>query len=215
MTDALAAAAEEDQPDWARPMLAHQLEVLGRLADVGLEIALAIERQVKADDAPPERAHIDYSRVARAVRLTLMLQADLIRKLKDYDRGLAFRLATDRKPRVLDRKACIERIVERIATEQADTPESAERLMRETTERLDHDDLYGDVLARPISDLIAAICADLGLKPDWPKLAEQAWAQAEIESGDVGWPLARFKALPPLRGKGSIPPRPSPRSSLI
>ena len=46
------------------------------------------------------------------------------------------------------------------------------------------------MLSRPISELIALICQDLGLAPDWPQLAEEAWAKAEIASGAAGAPLA-------------------------
>ncbi|MEI9889795.1 MAG: hypothetical protein WDN45_03400 [Caulobacteraceae bacterium] len=44
----------------------------------------------------------------------------------------------------------------------------------------------------PVSDLVAAICHDLGLTPNWAHLAAEAWAQDEIDSGPVGEALADY-----------------------
>ena len=59
----------------------------------------------------------------------------------------------------------------------------------EARERLDNDDIYGLVATRPLGELVAMICDDLGLQPDWNHLAAEAWAQAEIESGAQGSPF--------------------------
>jgi len=60
-------------------MLERQMEVLGRLAEVGLQVALAVERQAQADPdgAALQAIALAYSRVSRAVRLTLALQGRL------------------------------------------------------------------------------------------------------------------------------------------
>ena len=50
-----------------------------------------------------------------------------------------------------------------------------------------------------MSEIVARICKDLGLEPDWNKLAEELWAKAEIATGDPGWPLAgRARAPEPV-----------------
>jgi hypothetical protein len=67
----------------------------------------------------------------------------------------------------------------------------------EASERLDRDDVYGDLLARPVSELVALICRDLGLDPDWPVLADEAWAREEMADGAPGWPLAGLGNPPP------------------
>ncbi|MDE2292759.1 MAG: hypothetical protein KGL53_11815, partial [Elusimicrobia bacterium] len=59
----------------------------------------------------------------------------------------------------------------------------------EVRERLDNDDIYGLVAARPVGELVAMICQDLGLEPNWEHLAAEAWAQAEIESRAKGSPF--------------------------
>jgi hypothetical protein len=186
-----------------RPATLRQLELLGELAELGLEIARAIERQatgraeanlVKGDFA------LAYARVSRSVRQTILLQTRLIDSMKAEDDAaakaqpeadqLAARLTPEHQ-----RKSSVERIVERvIEAEHPDDEEELETLMTEACERLDDEDLYGDLMDHPISELVARICHDLGLNPDWPALAAELWAVREMESGEVGAPLA---ALPP------------------
>src|SRR4051794_27850697 len=86
----------------ARSLIERQLAVLGRLAEVGLNIALAVERQVMAletgaaeEGSPragsPEAVQVvqglalAYGRVSRAVRLTLALQSRLMKDLQEID----------------------------------------------------------------------------------------------------------------------------------
>jgi hypothetical protein len=90
--------------------------------------------------------------------------------------------------------ARIHRIVRRVAWAQGKAIEEVERLARDAVDRLDQDELYGDLLSRPVSEIIAHICRDLRLEPDWPQLAEEAWAQDEIASGAAGAPLAALMA---------------------
>jgi hypothetical protein len=192
------------EADWARPLFERQIEGLGRLAEAGLEVALAIEQLAKAvtaetgvttaDVAPALAA---FARVARAVRLTFMLQSKLIKQLQDWDSHRAYLASSaawqaerERGKQADQRKAQVERIVERVAKGDRDDADEVERLVDETRERLDQDDIYGDVLSRPVSELVAMICRDLGLGPDWTRLAKEAWARDEMACGEAGWPLA-------------------------
>jgi hypothetical protein len=50
--------------------------------------------------------------------------------------------------------------------------------------------------SRLIGELVASICRDLGLSPDWPRLAEEAWAKKGIESGVAGSPFGAWMAEP-------------------
>jgi hypothetical protein len=179
----------------ARPLFERQIAMSGQLAEAGLEVALILKDQVKAAHADGSAevvvsAGATFARVARAVRMTILLQSKLIRQLQDWDRNTAFITSCDlaekdseREALTDQRKARIEQIVERGAWD-------VERLVVETAERLDQDDIYGDLLDRPISELVAMICKDLGLDPDWPQLAQEAWAREEVGSGVAGWPLA-------------------------
>ena len=199
--------ANAGAPDLARTLLERQLWVLGQLAEGGLEIARAIEHRATSDDSEDavlDAAPIAYARVARAVRMTLMLQYKLIADLQALEAKAAHEAAhanclrgTQRVGLKFDQKERIGRIISRIAEADGADEDEVERLAEEAAERLDQDDLYGDILTRPVSALIAQICDDLGLEPDWPQLAEEAWAKAEIENGAAGGPLAEFLAKRP------------------
>ncbi|CAN7170307.1 hypothetical protein LJR225_000334 [Phenylobacterium sp. LjRoot225] len=193
-----------------RVLIGRQLEVLGRLAEAGLNIALAVERQVMAvEQASPEAGSpeagsgeavqrmqalaLAYGRVSRAVRLTIALQSQLVKDLQDLDATAARRAAgqqadAGRERRILQsaRKEQVERIVERLIRTEAGDGAEADRLAEEAWERLDHDDIYGDLLARPVREIIALVCQDLGLAPDWSRWAQEAWAQGEIGAGAAG-----------------------------
>ncbi len=212
--------------DWARPLIERQLALLGRLAEAGLEIALAVERQAtgqQAQDEAPVAADVSlaYARVSRAVRLTVALQSKRIEALQALESGavsardeaqdIARRLTPE-----YGRKARVERIVERVIKteyEKADAEEIEEtldRMLIEAGERLDDEDQYGDVLDRPLSELVADICRDLGLKPDWSVLSQEPWAVAELESGEIGAPLSKLEPAFPL---DAARPPPQIRSS--
>ena len=207
-TDAPESAA--DASDWARALLERQLSVLGQLAEGGLEIARAIERQAtgSVEGVRPDLP-MAYARVARSVRMTLMLQSKVIEALQALQskadqqaRSAQLQREFARPGLVRARKVRIARIVGRIAWADGQDHEKVKRLAREAFERLEQDELYGDILSRPVSEIIALICKDMGLEPDWPRLAEEAWAKAEIAAGG---PLAALTA----------PPRPAPANDPV
>jgi len=207
-TDAPESAA--DASDWARALLERQLWVLGQLAEGGLEIARAIERQAtgSVEGVRPDLP-MAYARVARSVRMTLMLQSKVIEALRAMQskadqqaRSAQLQREFARPGLVRARKVRIARIVGRIAWADGQDHERVKRLAREAFERLEQDELYGDILSRPVSEIIALICKDMGLDPDWPRLAEEAWAKAEIAAGG---PLAALTA----------PPRPAPANDPV
>lgn len=217
-----------------RGVLERQLAVLGRLAEVGLNIALAVERralaaeaaEADAPDAAPGVAGdvaLAYARVSRAVRLTVALQGRVVKELQALDEDAVRRrireqadAGRDRQLVEAARKARVERIVERLIREEARDEAEGDRLADEAYERLEHDDIYGDLSARPVSEIIALVCKDLGLAPDWTRLAEEAWAQDEVASGAAsgaaGSPLTAIRWLdPPMAEAAGADPAPSER----
>ena len=62
-------------------------------------------------------------------------------------------------------------------------------MAREAREWLNDDTLVGD-LNRPYSEIIADICRDLGIEPDWAVLSQEAWARGRVARGRPGAPLA-------------------------
>ena len=201
MSSEIAALSEPDKRDaqgWdaagdgcAAPSAERRLRMLDRLAEAGLEIALAVERQVKDAEPVPTLAELNvaamaYGRAARAVRLAILLQEQLAR-------GEVDPLETARLAEAGRRQAQVDRavgIVRRVAKDHCGKSSIAAGWdVAEARERLDNDDIYGLAASRPLGELVAMICQDLGLKPDWDLLAGEAWAEAEIESGAEGSPF--------------------------
>lgn len=205
-------------------------EALGRQ----VEAAPAAAAPDAAEDPAPPPAPLftgdlvlGFARLARAVRVTVALRARLIGELEAVDELQDRRTGHRRDAAREDRKAQLGRVLTRIIEDEtlaacdddseggaAETDavegregdsEACERLIDEAYERLDDEERYGDLLDRPVSELIALICRDLGLSPDWPRLAEEAWAQDELRSGRVGTPLADAAAGP--RGQDPRPER--------
>jgi hypothetical protein len=208
MTDAAALSEPTTQADSPAPegvaapraLIERQLWVLGRLAEAGLALALAIAQQGTTEDAPqvvPGDIALAYGRVSRAVRLTVALQAKTLQDLQALDEIAARRLDGDlskaereRQGLAQQRKDRVQRIVERVIEAEGADETEVDRLADEAVERLEHDDIYGDLATRPVGEIIALVCRDLGLSPDWSRLAEEAWAQDEIRSGAPGSPFA-------------------------
>ena len=176
--------------DWARPMVERQLQVLGRLAEAGLEIALALEAQARGGEAVVQGdVAMAYAHVARAVRQTIMLQSRLIEGLQDRATAGAGRRAAAR--------ASAARILGGVIEDHpSDDAERAERLAAEAAERLREEDI-GDLLSRPFGEAVAAICRDLGLSPDWLSLTEDCCA---AEAALAGKPVAAPAAQAPRTG---------------
>lgn len=168
-----------------------QRKMLERLGEAGLEIALAIEKRVKEAGPDEPLAALNaaghaYAQVARSVRLCVLLQEELAKGRPDPE-------SAARQAEAGRRKAHIDRavgIVRRVARDHCRIePYMVSLMAKEASERLDTDDIYGQVLTRPVGELVALICRDLGLEPHWPALAEEAWAQAEMDSRPQGSPF--------------------------
>ena len=210
-----------------------QLAALDDLTGHGLAVSKAIAEQASCERAEPVVADIAlaYARVSRAVRQAVQLQQQLIKDLPAaWPRGEQDEDDEHSGPEE-DRKERVVRIVERVARDRHPADDEAlENLMIDAVDRLDDDDLYGDLMERPLSELVARLCKDVGLEPDWPGLSQELWARRESQSGDVGAPLAAAdgRASSPVSGSergrwpegtegafrlhaaGHDPPQPSP-----
>jgi hypothetical protein len=158
--DPASAAVDAVPADPARALIERQLQLLTRLADIGMDIAevagIRARASLDADAAEPTvDPGLTYARAARAVRLTIALQSRLLKDLAALDR-------TETEAR----KRRIHRIVERAIETEHDDADEIERLSDEARERLWDEDDCGDLLDRPIEEIVASICRDLGLDPD-------------------------------------------------
>ena len=176
--------------------LERQLDRLDRLADLGVEIAEGLAAQAKGTGPQVVEGDLAlaYDRVSRAVRMATALQSRLM---------MDFRQAPAQTPagglpaagpgpaeQARARKDGVARIIHRVAEGQGGLEGfQVSWLAREARERLEHDDIYGQVMTQPVSELVARICDDLGLTPKWKHLALEAWAEDEIEGGAPGAPL--------------------------
>ena len=134
--------------DWARPLVERQLQVLGRLADAGMELVEALVAQAQGKRTGGEAVvqgdvAMAFNRVARAVRQTVMLQSKLIEALQARHAAVAGRTAAA--------KASAARIVcGVIDDDRSNDTERAEGLAAEAAERLREED-FSDCLARSVS----------------------------------------------------------------
>ncbi|HWK43148.1 MAG TPA: hypothetical protein VNT30_00400, partial [Stellaceae bacterium] len=63
---------------------------------------------------------------------------------------------------------------------------------RELRERLEDEDVETDIGSHPIGEIIARICWDLGLDPNWRRWAEDHWAVEEARTKAPGSPYAEW-----------------------
>jgi len=213
MTATAATSAPEPQADaWeaaeaeARAVVQRQLQVLERLAQIGMTIAEALEQQVTAQGTQvvAAEAALAYARVSRAVRLTVALQSTVLEASQALDRAAGSRrheqrcnAERERQQHARAHRERVDRVLDRVIEAGASSEAEGERLANEAGERLERDDIYGDLAERSVSEIIDLVCRDLGLSPDWASLAEEAWAKAEIASGAAAPPLAAHRRPDP------------------
>ena len=135
--------------------------VLHELIDMGADMARLVHREAARleADAAPDRPGAEtvpglavaFDRITRAVRRTIGLAQRLDQRADGQAAGR----------RVAGRRQII-RAVEDSIQRRADAGEQ-EALEAELLERLDGPDLDDDIDHRPIADIIADICRDLGL----------------------------------------------------
>jgi hypothetical protein len=178
-----------------------RLEILSELAEAGLEIALALKTRIAETaaaepDADTAQACADlaraFDRTSRAVRLSIALRDKL---LKDAPRPAPTQdTPKETRPQRAERVRCI---VRRVIRREFRDPLAREAFDHRVSERLYDTDITGDLSNRSIGELVALVCADLDFAPRWRELAEEAWAQAEINERPPGSPYAAWPDLPP------------------
>ena len=197
-------------PDAARrrALLDRQLERLDQLIAAGMDLVQGLAAQAVGGPKVVEGdVALAYSRVSRSVRMAMLLQTRLAGEPEaetppqDDDGPASMSVYWIKPGEILSeqrsaRRERVEQIVESIARGETGDDEAAEHIRREAAERLERDDLYGEVLTRPISELVFEICRDLNLAPDWPRLARQPWARREMADGKAGAPLKAHLSPP-------------------
>jgi hypothetical protein len=126
----------------------HREAVLDALMDLGHELAQLVVDQAKAGVMPAAAAAIAYDRITRSIRRGVLVIHEVARPAKAVDRVAARRQ--------------IIRTVEDTIERESEGP-AAKALHREFLDRLDTLDMDADLSTRPVEDIIAEICRDLGI----------------------------------------------------
>jgi hypothetical protein len=194
-----------DREARAQARTERQLAMLAELAEIGMQMARAVRDEAVARaevvdaTAQPSRfgggdLGLIYSRIARAVRQTLALETRLAEDIEKATVERARnrletlrRAATERQEQIRDYVA---EAIEAEAAERNAADRDVERLLDDLDERIEAGD-YDDTLdTAPIGDLVARICADLGVIPDWDLWGDQEWAldhlKAQTLAADIG-----------------------------
>lgn len=206
------APSPADREAAARARIERQMARLERLADIGMEIAEAAGRRAAAlaggADADGADPGLSFSRAARAVRLTLMLQSRLAEALAALDRGEALA----RVSAAARRRNAIRRHIEDAAEAEGCDPDEVERLGSEAWERL-IDDGDDAILDLPMDEAVARICRDLGLPPGLyaedfadPPVVSPAEPEAEALRPPGRSARRSSDATPPPATGGESPP---------
>jgi hypothetical protein len=193
-----APAIADDHAQWAEALLRRQAELVVELSQGAARMAAAIE--AKAGPEPAKSDAMAYARLFRTVRMGSLLLTRLVQEIGKVRSGERFEAPRREREALIakaladpahDHKSRVEHIVERIAeAEHGDDEDQIDRLVAECGERLDDEDIWRDVRALPVRDLVQTICKDLGLDPR-PFLHE-AWAMEE----------QNLTRPPPLAGEG-------------
>lgn len=151
-----------------------RLAMLERLAELGMVMAerLAATTEPTGDEA------LKFLRVAKAVRQTLALHAQMEAEFQAEAIRIVEREARARNAEVARRKGRIITAVERLIEAETSGDDDRCDALTETFDewRVDREDEdFG--LDKTFGEAVAAICKMLGLAPDWRRYADEAWAE--------------------------------------
>ena len=167
------------------------LRMLQELAEIGMDLAREVSRQAldPSGDAPSAAdLALTFSRIARAVRQTVALEARLA---ADREQGQAGRptLSVADRWRSTRRRRQVRELVCEVIDAEADKYDAGP-LYEDLDDRLQDGDEDADFADRPIGELVARICRDLGVTPDWSLFDEDDWAIEEARNRPPGSPFA-------------------------
>jgi len=165
---------------------------------------------------PPGFNLIDaFTRVARAVRLCVVLEMKIEQDLADLRAG-RFVAPAAPEPKKLGKNDLQSLDENPEKFESFDECERGESLFAEGPVRFQPGDNFGKYLKGPLKDAVAKICADLGLTPDWSQWAEDEGFPPP-PGGDIGeWrifvaPETDMAPEPGPEGRKPWAPRPRDR----
>jgi hypothetical protein len=143
--------------------------------------ALEMARAVKADGS--KETADSFAKISRAVRLTITLEAKLDGAVAERREQAAARAETRRAEAAADpfaplktgRKARVRELVREAIDREVEDPDENDLLVDALEERLLCDDAYLDIEDLPLQNVVASVCADLMLSPDWRDWKGEGW----------------------------------------
>jgi len=222
-----AAAADAARHDPREGRAERQLRLLEELADVGMRLVRSLDRQVAAQAAQAETGEpavaplwgggdvaLVFSRLARAVRQTLALEAKLDEDRRAREDGREVKRAEERAQAVREQqrqqKLVVKRIVERGIESVAATDYHADDLQDQLAERLE-DGKDWDFADWPLAAIVGRICRDIGMAFDpslWEEEADDASEEAGAEAEPPDESAGADRRAPPRDAASGLDPPP-------
>ena len=179
------------------PRAAWRAEVLKELVEAGMDMVRDMRAVASEPDGPD--LSLRFGRVAKAVRMTLALDARLCEESQIATEAKAKVRRAERHARLENRKVDVyngmARCLERDIWDETETRNGRDR--DEIEYEYDHLDLTDDqYLNQPVSVIIAKICEDLDIAIDWHGLRTEDWALEERKTKPIGSAYANGVPLP-------------------
>jgi hypothetical protein len=191
--------APSEPTSTAAPAIARaerRLAILGRLAELGMQIAEALTKRAVSEPKDPEPKHDagrSFAYVSRAVRLTVALEAKIEQDLAALREGRGAAAPADEDDPVwrfpedplglkerdhpsAHRNRIRDNVWDAINHETAITDLlPSHEVLDNLHERLTEGERYDSLLFRPLRESVEAICKDLELTPDWSRWTEDGF----------------------------------------
>ena len=157
---------------------ARDREILETLAELGLEVAVALKAQIvtqaAAGDAEgADRLSLAFTHVSRSIRQTLVFKAKLAEmKAKATEKRKAKECqAAIETSRLRFKKSQVARDV----AEMVESQGGSENLLTDLHERLNDPDIEDELLTIRVGDVIFGLCDDLGILIDRTVWQDKGW----------------------------------------
>ena len=185
-----------------------QAQVVRELCDVGMALARKLPEMAEREDADAEGLCLAYTRLSRAIRLTLMLETRLAAQVFVEPKP-------ERPPKVWELKGLTQEVwscaddrnseafqLVHEAIEREAEGREKDRLFEDLEERWDEDRDEAFFLSNtPVAQVVAAICREFRLSPNWDDFSADDFDDVEERTLRL-LRLGRVEDIPPLYGEG-------------
>ena len=177
------------------PRAAWRAEVLKELVEAGMDMVRDMRAVASEPDGPD--LSLRFGRVAKAVRMTLALDAKLCDEAGVAAEERAKARRDERKASIRRRKLDVHNTVRScIEMDVAEGEQRRGMFPDELAQEIDHDDLLEeDYLTKPVSEIVAMICELLDVAVDFNTFRFEDWAKEELSTRPPGSAFA--KGVPP------------------